>query len=333
LATPKVAVVGAGVMGLATAAALRRGGSEPVVYEQWKIGHDRGSSHGRSRVFRLAYWQPEWVVLAREALAGWHQLERETGERLLELEGLLEIVRDLDESSAETLERCGVPWERLEGPEVERRFPVRVPEGSFAVLQPEAGYVHADRALAAFARDADIRERERVERLADVPADVVVCAAGSWSRELLAEEGIDLPVRVTRETVVYFRLSDPRPVPAVVTFKPERHRHDIYALTDPQYGLKVGAHHAGPEVGGGETGEPDPALVRRIADWAAQMFQLPDAQPAAAETCLYTTTDDERFVLERHGRIVVGSACSGHGFKFAPAVGERLAALALDGAA
>ena len=85
-----------------------------------------------------------------------------------------------------------------------------MPEGSFAVFQPEAGFLRADRALAAFAKGVDVREHERVDRLQDVEADVVVCTAGSWARELLAEEGIDLPVRVTRETVAYFRLPDPR---------------------------------------------------------------------------------------------------------------------------
>jgi sarcosine oxidase len=329
---PRVAVVGAGIAGLATAWALRRRGCDTVVYEQFEVGHPRGSSHGRSRVFRLAYFEPEWVLLAREALAGWRLLERESGEKLIELDGLLEIVRHLDESSAATLDRLGVPWERLERDEVESRFPVRAPEGQFAVFQPEAGYLHADRALSAFAGGLDVRERVRIDRLADVDADVVVCTAGSWARELLAQEGIDLHVRVTRETVAYFRLPDPRPIPSVVTFKPGRRQHDIYALADPRHGLKAGTHHAGPEVGGGETGEPDPALVRRIADWAVDVFQLDEPEPVEAETCLYTTTADERFVLERHGRIVVGSACSGHGFKFAPAIGERLAALALDAA-
>jgi sarcosine oxidase len=326
----RVAVVGAGVNGLATAYELSRLGHEVVVYEQFAVGHANGSSHGRSRIFRLAYAEPEWVQLAQEAFEGWRCWEREFGERLLELDGLLEIVRDLGESSGPTLQRLGVPWEQLDGEEVERRFPVCVPEGSFAMFQPDAGIARADRALAALARDLDVRERTVVERLADVDADAVVCAAGSWARELLAAEGIDLPVRSTRETVAYFELQDPRPVPSVVSFKPDRFEHDIYALADPQYGLKVGAHHAGPEVQPGGVGEPDPELVARIEEWVAEVFPLCAPGAMHAETCLYTSTPDERFVLERHGRIVVGSACSGHAFKFAPAIGSRLAALAVE---
>ncbi len=324
--TSKVAVVGAGVVGLATARALARRGADVVVHEQFELGHDRGSSHGRSRIFRLAYPEPEWVRLAQEAFGGWRELEQETGETLLELNGLLEVVTELGESSTQALDDCGVFWERLEAAEAERRYPIRVPEESFAMLQPEAGIVRADKALAAMARELDVRRRSHVASLDDLDADVVVVTAGSWVNELVSPP---LPVRVTRETVCYFRVDGDRPVPSVVSFKPERYGHDMYALADPLHGLKVGAHHAGPEADPNLAGEPEPALVEQITDWAHSTFRLDGEEPVAAETCLYTTTADERFVLERRGRVVVGSACSGHGFKFAPAVGERLGALAL----
>jgi sarcosine oxidase len=80
-------------------------------------------------------------------------------------------------------------------------------------------------------------------------------------------------------------------------------------------------------------GEPEPHLIARIAAWAAETYRLDDPSPVGAETCMYTTTADESFILERRGRVVIGSPCSGHGFKFAPAIGERLAALAVEAAA
>jgi sarcosine oxidase len=320
-----IAVIGAGVMGLATAHALKRRGHEPIVYEQFGLGHDRGSSHGRSRIFRLAYAEKEYVRLAQEALTLWRELERETGETLLELNGLLEMVRDLEESTALTLDACGVRWERLDRAEAERRYPVRVPAGAFAVLQPDAGIVRADKALEALARGLDVRYESRVHP-DELDAGVVVVTAGAWVNELVEEP---LPVRLTRETVCYFRPRANGPVPSLVSFKPGRHTHDMYSLADPKYGLKVGAHHAGPEVDPNVTGEPEPDLVARITDWARETYRLAEPDPAAAETCLYTTTPDEAFVLERRGRVVVGSPCSGHGFKFAPAIGERLAGLAL----
>ena len=323
-------MIGAGVMGLATGWALRRRGHEAVVYEQFHVGNDRGSSHGRSRIFRLAYAEPEYVRLAREALGLWRELEEESSETLLELNGLVEVVRTLGESTAETLEACGVAWERLDPAEAERRYPIRVPEGSFAVVQPEAGIVRADLALKAFAQGLDVREETRT-RPEEVDADAVVVTAGSWVNELLDEP---LDVKVTRETLCYFRPdTGGRPVPSVVSFKAGRYTHDMYSLADPKYGLKVGAHHAGPEADPNVPGEPEPELIARITDWARRTYRLADPDPAAAETCMYTTTADETFILERRGRVVVGSPCSGHGFKFAPAIGERLADLAAEAAA
>jgi sarcosine oxidase len=311
-------------MGLAAGRALTQRGHEIVVYEQYRFGHDRGSSHGRSRIFRLAYGEEEYVRLAQEALGLWRELEAETGETLLELNGLLEIVTTLEESTASTLDACGVEWHRLEAGEAERRYPVHVPDGSFVVLQPEAGIVRADKALEAFARDLDVRYETRVHP-DDLDAEVVVVTAGSWVNELLEEP---LPVKVTRETVCYFRPENGRPIPSLVSFKPGRHTHDMYSLADPVQGLKVGAHHAGPEVDPNEDGGPEPRLIEQIANWTRDTYRLAEPNPVAAETCLYTTTPDETFILERRGRLVIGSPCSGHGFKFAPAIGERLADLA-----
>jgi sarcosine oxidase len=311
-------------MGLAAGRALAQRGHEIVVYEQYWFGHDRGSSHGRSRIFRLAYGEEEYVRLAQEALGLWRELEAETGETLLELNGLLEIVTTLEESTSSTLDACGVEWRRLEAGEAERHYPVHVPDGSFVVLQPEAGIVRADKALEAFARDLDVRYETRVHP-DDLDAEVVVVTAGSWVNEVLEDP---LPVKVTRETVCYFRPENGRPIPSLVSFKPGSHTHDMYSLADPVQGLKVGAHHAGPEVDPNEDGGPEPRLIEQIANWTRDTYRLAEPNPVAAETCLYTTTPDETFILERRGRLVIGSACSGHGFKFAPAIGERLADLA-----
>ena len=322
----RVAVIGAGVMGLATGWALKRRGLEPVVYEQFHVGHDRGSSHGRSRIFRFAYAEDEYVRLAQEALALWRELEAESGETLLELHGLVEIVQTLEESTALTLERCGVEWERLDADEAERRYPINVPEGSFAVVQPEAGIVRADKSLAAFRRGLDVREHTRVHP-DELDADVVVVTAGGWVNELVDEP---LNVKVTHETLCYYRTNGDGPIPSVVSFKVGRHTHDMYSLADPKYGLKVGAHHAGLETDLSAPGQPEAELVERITDWTRQIHRLADPDPVDVQTCVYTTTPDESFVLERRGRIVVGSPCSGHGFKFAPVTGTRLAALAAE---
>jgi sarcosine oxidase len=332
----EVVVVGAGVNGLATAWALAREGREVLVLEQFPLGHTRGSSHGASRIFRLAYPEVRWVRLAQEAYAGWRELEAECGTRLLELNGLIELVSDPSEGSCAALDECGVEWIALEKEEAERRYPLRIPDGLQAVLQEDAGYVCADRALEAFARGLRVLPETRVLSLEPlettagrVDAQAVVVTAGPWAKELLSEVA-DLPVVPTRETVAYFRLQSEKPVPSVVDFKPGTSLHGTYALADPKVGLKIGRHKSGPPADPNEDGQPDPEIVEQVAAVVADRFPAADPNPVKAETCFYTNTDDDGFILERHGRIVIGSACSGHSFKFAPATGKRLAALAAE---
>jgi sarcosine oxidase len=323
----EIAVVGAGINGLATAHALTRAGRDVVVYEQFEPGNTRGSSHGRSRIFRFAYPETKWVRLAIEALDGWRRLEAESGEELIVFNGLLELFRDPAQSSQAALEECGVEYELFGADEAERRFGVTPRDGWNVLFQPDAGIVRADRALAAFANGLRIERGHRVESLDELDEPAVVVTAGPWGRGLLAGAGIDLPVVETRETVAFFRLEGK--VPSVVAEIVNR-GHGFYSLADPVYGLKVGSHMRGKQADPDEEVGPNEATVREIAEWTAERFQRADPEPVLAETCFYTTTDDERFILERQGRIVVGSACSGHGFKFAPAVGARLAALAVE---
>jgi sarcosine oxidase len=321
----EVAVVGAGLNGLATAWALDRAGVDVIVYEQFEQGHTRGSSHGHTRIFRLAYPEETWVRFALDALEGWRELERESGEELLVLNGLLELYREGVQSSQAALEACGAACEQLTREETEARFGVVPDRDALVLFQPDAGVVHADRALSAFARGLRIETGRRVGSLDELDEPVVVVAAGPWARRLLEPAGIELPVVETRETVAYFRLDGP--VPSVVAEVVTR-GHGFYSLYDPLYGLKVGSHMRGSRSDPDEERGPDEALVREIADWTRERFPNADPTPVHTESCFYTTTVDERFVLERHGRIVVGSACSGHGFKFGPATGKRLAALA-----
>jgi sarcosine oxidase len=303
-------------MGSAAAWALRERGADVTVYEQFDdVDHDRGSSHGRTRIFRLAYPHDEWVRLAEEALAGW----RDLGDDLLALHGLVELAPSPELLSADALERCGAEY-TLDSPDPR----VRAPAGWATLWQPEAGVVHADRARRAFLRGVDVRTGVRVADPDELDADVVVLTLGGWIRKLAP----DVPVRVTRETIAYFHYDGP-PLPSVVELNVNR-GHAMYALHDPVHGLKVGAHFHGHETDPDDVEGADAELVERIAGWTAERFVGVDAEPVGAQSCLYTSTADESFVLERRGRVVVGSPCSGHGFKFAPAIGRRLAELALD---
>lgn len=336
-----ILIVGAGVMGAATARALRRSGRRVVLLEQFSPGHQRGSSHGRTRIFRYSYPDPAYVRMAERSLRLWRELERESGEPLLTTTGGLDLGEGV-EANARALEESGVSFEMLGGRDVTRRFSqVHVAPSEQALFQPEGGVIAAERSVAALlrvalARGVELIEHQRVTRLevgddsvraltehAIFEAPVAVVTAGGWARPLLATAGIELPVRVTRETVAFFELVAEPPPPLVEWGTPS-----AYSLPSPGQGIKAAQHIAGPVTDADDEGGPSSASVQIVTEWIQRRFPNTSPTPHLIETCLYTNTEDESFIVERHGPIVVGSPCSGHGFKFAPLIGERLADLA-----
>lgn len=344
-----VIVVGAGVNGLAAARALVAAGHSTLVLEQFEVGNRRASSQGASRIFRLSHDRAEDVAEARRALALWRRIEREAGEAILELLGSIDTGPDL----AAHLDALGaerVEFELMSAGDVRRRFGVAVEDEWPALVQPDGGIIRADRAVAALRRSAErrgavVREGERVVRLEPaagsvtvetaerrVSARAAVVAAGAWASGLLRDADIELQAIPTRETTVYFGVDGvPAPslidwvVPAGYAFA--REPIALYALHAPGVGLKVGVHHAGPVTDPGDEGEVDGEVVRLASDWVAERFPGASAEPVAAETCLYTSNPGLEPVVGIYGRIVVASSCNGHGFKFAPAVGEDVAGL------
>jgi sarcosine oxidase len=333
-------VIGAGVMGSASARALAGDGREVVVLERFPLGHRRGSSHGRSRIFRFSYGDRRYVRMAMEALPMWREVEGEAERELVRTTGGLDLGPAVDDHAA-ALRAEGAAFQILDGDQAARRFGFMAFPSGPVLYQPDAGVILADRAVEALIRSARSRGAEVREEtpVVSVRADgdavveteeetyrapVAVVTAGGWARPLLAGAGIDLPVRPTRETVAYFHLDETQPLPAVV----EWNRPAGYAVHSPGQGIKAGEHGTGPETDPEREGVINPEAVERVATWVRSRFPDARPEPHLAETCIYTNTADESFVLERRGPLVVGSACSGHGFKFAPWVGRRLADLA-----
>src|SRR5438067_7359340 len=145
----RVAVVGAGIMGCAAAWALAERGAEVTLLEQFELEHGRGSSHGRTRIFRLAYPEPHWVQLAEEALQGWRDLEGEAECEVLALHGLIELCSSVAVTSHDVLTARGIEHRLLDRGELGERG-IRLPDGWAALWQPDAGVVRADEARRAF---------------------------------------------------------------------------------------------------------------------------------------------------------------------------------------
>jgi sarcosine oxidase len=343
-----VVVVGAGVMGSATAWWLARWGRDVILLEQFEAGHHRGSSHGSTRIFRLAYPEPEYVDMARRALALWRELEADAGVELLVTTGGIDYG---DPASvhliADALSHTSVPHELLGPPAAAERWAGFRFDGP-VLHQPDAGRVWADatvRALHDRARIHGAEEHFEEPVRAIVPggdrvvvrtdadhyrARIAVVTAGAWVTGLFdGMPGLDLPpLTVTREQVFHF----PSRLGAGVVWPSYIHHGPafIYGLEGPRdEGVKVAEHHTGlPTNADQRSFDIDEDGRRRVIDHVTTHMPGLDSTPASATTCLYTTTIDESFVIQRHGPIVVGSPCSGHGFKFAPLIGRQLAELA-----
>lgn len=314
-------------MGASTAWALTKRGHDVTIYEQFEVGHKRGSSHGGSRIYRYSYPEALYVGMMIEAIDLWRALEADTDTKILQQTGGFDTGKGLDAHAA-ALDAHDLSYEVIDGDEVSARWPsITLPPGS-ALFQADGGVVLADRAWRAFVeraihRGAKLVEGHRVDDVAPdrLGHDVTVVTAGGWARPLLAKVGIELDVRPTRETVAFFSM--PERFPTVVDWL----EPSVYALVDPVYGLKVGEHIAGTDTNADDEGDVNHDSVARLERWVADRF--PDAGDLLhSETCIYTNTPDEHFVLRRHDDVVVGSPCSGHGFKFAPLIGERIADLA-----
>jgi sarcosine oxidase len=323
----KVAVVGGGVMGAATAWQLHRRGVDVTLHEQFGPAHQRGSSHGGSRIFRFAYDVPEYVEMAKRALGQWRELEVAGGVTLLDITG------GVDHGPASEIERlsagmaaAGADHDVLDGAEAEARFPgMRFDER--VLVHPDGGRCRADAAVAAMQGLVDTRYESRIDDVRALDADVVVVAAGAWLPKLLPDVALP-PLTVTCEQVLHFPSRTEMPWPSFI------HRRadgvGIYGLETPGEGVKVAEHHIGAVVDPDTRGfDLDPAYVERMTAYVAEWFPGLEPTPVFPTTCLYTNTPNEDFLLDRVDDVVIVSPCSGHGFKFAPEIGRLAADLAM----
>lgn len=363
MASPRkydVAIIGLGGMGSAALYHLVRRGLSVIGLEQFAPGHDRGSSHGLTRIIRLAYFEhPSYVPLLHRAFALWRDLEVDAGERLLHVTGGLDVGMRGSRVLEGSLESCrahGLPHDLLSAGEVNSRFPgYGLPDELLAVFQPDAGFLEPEKCIAAHVTlgrklGADVRSGTRVHgfrRLAggiailvddgEIHASQVVIAAGAWSPVLLKE--LRHLMRPERQVVGWFGIDQPGTfaLGRFPVFVMESSPGIFYGF--PQHGVpgfKIGKYHHRAE-------STDPDWQRREVDaddervlreCVSTHFRGADGPMLRADTCIFTNTPDEHFIIDRLPDVpeaLLVSACSGHGFKFCSVIGEIVADLVVDG--
>jgi sarcosine oxidase len=348
---PDVAVVGLGVIGLSTALALARRGLHVVGIDRFGSGHPATSSTGPSRSIRLAYEQPIYVELAREAVERWRGLERDTGERILLLTGQLDLGPDAKlQGLAAGMDAGGAPFDALDAGGIAAHFPeIRPHRGEHALFHAEAGTVLADvgmRALRRRAEDAgaELSEPEaaialdgsgdgaviETDRGRTIRASTAIVSAGPWLGSLLTPIGLELPLAPAVAQVTFVGMPQLDDRPGIVDWQVDEHGVGVYGHPVPQVGYKV-AFDAGsadpwdPDV---EVWTPDLAEAAALARWVST--RVPDASPHLTrhQRHPWTMTPDGDFVIDRRGPVVIAGGCAGHAFKFGPALGELVADLA-----
>lgn len=342
-------------MGAAASYNLAKKGLRVLNIEKFGVNHEFGSSHGRTRIIRLAYYEdPRYVPLLRRAYDSWKELESKSGKKLLRLTGGLMIGKedgDLVRGVLKSARLHGIRHDLLSSEEAEERFEAFTLGEEFVAVHDEtAGVLSAEDCVRAFVglgseAGCDFRFSEQVLGWRNLTEGVeirtssgtqtaskLVLAAGPWNGTLL--QGL-LPLQVERQVPLWFSsngadLFAPPKMPVFIMEEDEGVYY--YGVPELGHGVKVARTH------GGEVGDPDQARrkvteedIAPVEGFISRRLRKLKGPPVASTTCLYTNTPDRHFAVGLHPdneRVIILSACSGHGFKFASVIGEVVADVA-----
>jgi sarcosine oxidase len=350
-------VVGVGGMGSAAAYHLADRGLDVLGLERYDVPHAQGSSHGYTRIIRLAYYEhPSYVPLLRSAYEEWDALGDDYGEQLVHQTGSVAVGppdSDIFEGARRSCREHDLEHDVLTAAELNDRFPgYDVPEDFRAVFQPDGGFLVPETCIVAHVegahdRGAEIHARTRVRdwtplddggvavstENATYEADSLVVAAGAWTGKLLPE--LDPVLEPERQVLGWFQPGSPdRFAPdSFPVFSMRCEEGYFYGFPRHEVpGFKVGKyHHRHESVDPDEMNrEPTPTDERILREYVEGYFADADGPTMRLETCLFTNTPDERFVIDTHPeypQVVVAGGFSGHGFKFSSVVGSVVADL------
>jgi sarcosine oxidase len=340
-----VVVVGLGVIGLSTALALARRGARVVGLDRFGSGHPRTSSTGVSRSIRVAYALPGYAQLAAEALDRWAELESAGSRRILHLTGQVDLAPPATLADlAGGLRAAGADYTELGAADIRRRVPgIAVGDDAAGIFHARAGTVVAGAGMAAMAEAAAVAGAElrapvralAVEPAAggvrvttdagEIEADRAVIAAGPWTSELVEPLGLPLALAPALGQVTYFNAPELVDLPGLVEWG-EDDDGGVYGHPVPGVGYKLGFDAAGDEPWQADAAtDPDPDEQRRLEEWVAERVPFLAGRALRSDRHPWTMTPDADFAIGSLGAITVAAGCSGHAFKFGPALGELVA--------
>lgn len=362
-----VIIIGGGVAGSSTADELSRRGKKVLLLEQFHETHARGSSHGDGRIIRYAYPEEIYLKMAEISYKGWRELERRSGDTVMTICGGIDMADDKHDLHLHELEQNyinnSISFTKESADQANARYPaIRVPRSCRTLYQPDYGVLWANKAVSALWRCAreqgatiisgckvqDVKvESASLVRVGAADgrwfqAKSVVITAGPYARPLIKKTlDLDLDLVTTQETVFYYA---PKPdamphtagdgkMPILI----DHNKVKVYVLPQMDLpGVKVALHHnpASPSDVDPDTRRPvSLKQLHRVSCWVKKHLPHLQSSPFHVQTCLYTNTRDLHFLIDRHPRhanVIIGSPCSGHGFKFGPAIGQILTALVLN---
>lgn len=358
-------VIGSGGVGSAAAYYLSRAGKKVLLLEQFELDHKNGSSYGFSRVIRYSYDNPIYVNLMRAAYPLWFALQEEAGEQLYVKTGGLDFglpTQATFQTLKASMDTAELPYEHLSATEIRQRFPqFNLDEGMEGLFQDATGLLKASRCVLAHirlaqARGAVVMDKTPVTRIVPTEqgvevhtatetfaAERVVVTVGSWAKSMLAEQNVDLPLKIMPCQLGFYQplkpeLFTPGTMPVFFAHMNGDYGEMPYGIPheDASIGYKLTTFYGWDTVDRPDEIDytPSDEWVERLRNFARRY--IPDAAGETVSTrrCLYTLTPDKHFVVDTHPRypqLVIGAGFSGHGFKFTTLMGKMLSDLAIAG--
>ena len=351
-------VLGTGGVGSAAAYHLAQRGLSVLGLDQYGIGHNRGSSHGQTRIIRQAYFEhPDYVPLVRRAYRLWDELAQQNGERLFHQVGLLEVGPPgglVIPGVMASVQQHGLSVDQLTADEISRQFPAfRVPPDSVGVFEHDAGYLMVERCVLAHVamakrHGAEFRDGETVIGWRAQSQDVTVttdCAsytaaklivsAGAWTNQILQE--LYIPLRILAKHLHWYASEHAgfRAEEGAPTFFYELPEGYFYGFPRiDNRGLKIGEHSGGTVVSDPSNCDRSIDTIdrQRVDSFMSAYLPAIGNQVTDHSVCMYTMSPDEHFIVDLHPEfehVAFAAGLSGHGFKFTCVLGEALADLAL----